>query len=518
MGFSVILNWLHFWDVAAALMGLFIFSCLLQRFTNKHGPMLWPVLGIAPSLFLNAHTIYDWATMALIKAGGTFPYRGVWFGGSHGIITLDPSNIEYMLKTRFNNFPKGKYYRERFHDLLGDGIFNADNELWKEQRRLATSEMHSGRFVVHSYASMQELVHKKLLRLMEKVVVSGSSIDLQEVLLRFTFDNICSVALGVDSGCLDLDLPQIPFVKAFEEATELTMFRFMVPPFVWKPMKLFGIGFEKRLKEATKIVHCFAESTVKDRREELMKLGSLEDRSDLLSRLMDSEKQQFSDKFLSDFCISFILAGRDTSSVGLAWFFWLVQKHPVVEKKILKEINEILGQRQYNKKELQDGDTVFTVEELKKMVYLQAVLSETLRLYPPVPIDIKEVLEDDVFPDGNIAKKGARVLYCIYSMARMESIWGQDCLDFKPERWINNDGELLSENQFKYAVFNGGPRFCLGKKFAHMQMKMVAAATLLRYEVKVVEGQNVVPKMTTTLHMQNGLLVSLKPRLVTTIV
>ncbi|KAL6190470.1 hypothetical protein ACLB2K_036867 [Fragaria x ananassa] len=152
------------------------------------------------------------------------------------------------------------------------------------------------------------------------------------------------------------------------------------------------------------------------------------------------------------------------------------------------------------------------------MVYLQAVLSETLRLYPPVPIDIKEVVEDDVFPDGNIVKKGARVLYCIYSMARMESIWGQYCLDFKPERWINNDGELLSENQFKYAVFNGGPRFCLGKKFAHMQMKMVAAATLLRYEVKVVEGQNVVPKMTTTLYMQNGLLVSLKPRLVTTIV
>lgn len=480
--------------------------------------MLWPVLGIAPSLFLNAHTIYDWATMALIKAGGTFHYRGIWFGGSHGIITLDPSNIEYMLKTRFTNFPKGKYYRERFHDLLGDGIFNADNELWKEQRRLATSEMHSSRFVEHSFWSMQELVHKKLLKLMEKVVVSGSSIDLQEVLLRFTFDNICSAALGVNSGCLDLDLPQIPFVKAFEEATELTLFRFMVPPFVWKPMKLFGIGCEKRLKEAIKIVHHFTQTSVKDRRKDVMTLGSLKDRSDLLSRLMDSENKCFSDNFLSDFCISFILAGRDTSSVALAWFFWLVQKDNEVENKILKEIKEILGQRQCTEKELPDCDTVFTVEELKKMVYLQAALSESLRLYPPVPIDIKEVVEDDVFPDGNIVKRGARVLYCMYSMARMESIWGHDCLEFKPERWINKDGELVSENQFKYAVFNGGPRFCLGKKFAYMQMKMVAAATLLRYEVKVVKGHSVVPKMTTTLYMQNGLLVNLKPRLVATIV
>lgn len=63
-----------------------------------------------------------------------------------------------------------------------------------------------------------------------------------------------------------------------------------------------------------------------------------------------------------------------------------------------------------------------------------------------------------------------------------------DCLEFKPERWINNDGELVSENQFRYAVFNGSPRFCLGKKFAYMQMKMVAAATLLMYEVKVFKG------------------------------
>lgn len=70
----------------------------------------------------------------------------------------------------------------------------------------------------------------------------------------------------------------------------------------------------------------------------------------------------------------------------------------------------------------------------------------------------------------------------------------------------------MSENQFKYAVFNGGPRMCIGKKFAYMQMKMVAASILLRYSVQVVEGHRVSPKVTTTLYMKDGLLVTLKPR------
>ncbi|PON42301.1 Cytochrome P450, E-class, group I [Parasponia andersonii] len=521
MAFSESLRWVYvhlsFWDIAFALLGLFLFSCFLQRMTNK-GPMLWPVMGLIPSVMININDIYDWITMAFIETQGTFPYRGMWMGGAHGIVTVDPSKIEYMLKTRSKNFPKGKYYRERFRDLLGDGIFNADDELWQQQRKVATIEMHSSRFVRYSLETMQDLVQQKLLKLINKLVNSRGTIDLQELLLRFTFDNICSAALGVDSGCLALDLPEVPFAKAFEEATELTLFRFLVPHFVWKPMKLFGLGFEKRLKEATKFVHDFAEKIVVDRRSEFAKLGSLNARSDLLSRLMDNnntddQQKLFSNKYLRDFCISFILAGRDTSSVGLAWFFWLVTKNPEIESKILVEINEILSRREAKDHGEILSETVFTVEELKQMVYLQAALTESLRLYPPVPIDIKEVTNDDVFPDGTVVKKGARILYCMFSMARMVSIWGKDCLEFKPERWIQK-GQFVSENQFKYAVFNGGPRLCLGKSFAYMQMKMIAASILLRYRVKILEVQDVVPKVTTTLYMKNGLLVSFKPRLV----
>ncbi|KAK9751123.1 hypothetical protein RND81_02G243800 [Saponaria officinalis] len=513
---------IHTFDIFLALFGLFIFCCIHEKLTNK-GPMLWPILGMVPSTILNFHQIHDWNTKSLKNSGGSYRVRGI-LGGFKGIMTSNPNNIDYILRTNFKNFPKGKYYRERFRELLGDGIFNSDDDKWREQRRIATSEMHTSRFVQYSLKTMQDLVHEKLLKVIEEQVKSSKehTIDIQELLLRFTFDNVCVAAFGVDPGCLALDLPEIPFAKAFEEATEYSLFRFLVPPIVWKNMRFFNISKEKKLKEAVKIVHEFAETTVKNRKADLhksnVKLDGRDDPYDLLSRLIKIQLRQsdttvlgnnnLDDKFLKEFCISFILAGRDTSSVALVWFFWLVHENPDIENKILREITEILSQRNTFSEE---DEIIFQAEELDKMVYLQAALSESLRLYPSVPIDFKQAKEDDILPDGMSIKSGHRVLYHIYAVGRIESIWGKDCLEFKPERWIK-DGQFVAENQIKYLVFNAGPRLCVGKKFAYAQMKMVAASVLLRYKVKVISGQTIVPKVTTTLYMKNGLLVTFQPR------
>lgn len=119
-----------------------------------------------------------------------------------------------------------------------------------------------------------------------------------------------------------------------------------------------------------------------------------------------------------------------------------------------------------------------------------------------------QVVEDDVFPDGTVLKKGTKVIYAVYAMGRMESIWGKDCMEYKPERWLK-DGRFMSESAYKFTAFNGGPRLCLGKDFAYYQMKVVAASILHRYQVKVVEKHPVVPKMALTLYMKHGLQVTL---------
>ena len=116
-----------------------------------------------------------------------------------------------------------------------------------------------------------------------------------------------------------------------------------------------------------------------------------------------------------------------------------------------------------------------------------------------------------MFPDGTILKKGTKVLYSIYSMGRMESIWGMDCREYKPERWLKN-GHFMNKSAFKFTAFNGGPRLCLGKQFSYYQMKFVAASLIFRYRVQVVQNQLVQPRLALTLYIKHGLKVKLTRR------
>ena len=168
------------------------------------------------------------------------------------------------------------------------------------------------------------------------------------------------------------------------------------------------------------------------------------------------------------------MAGRDTTSAALTWFFWLVFGNPNVEKKIIKEIKEKSKSPVY--------------DEVKDMVYTHASLCETMRLYPPVSTDTKEATEDDVLPDGTVVRKGTRVTYHPYAMGRIEDVWGSDWAEFKPERWLEKDGlsgmwNFIGKDSYTYPVFQAGPRICLGKEMAFLQMKRVVAGVLRRFKV-----------------------------------
>lgn len=505
-------------QVVELFLALSVFVAIHSlRQKKHHGLPLWPIVGMLPSLVSGIRTdTYEWVSSILCRQNGTFVFKGPSFSSLNSVITCDPRNLEHLLKTKFSNFPKGEFFLGTVRDLLGDGIFNADGDTWQRQRKTASIEFHSTKFRNLTTESLLELVHSRLLAVLEEAFQSSNTIDLQDVLLRLTFDNVCMIAFGVDPGCLRPGLKNIPFAKAFEDATEMTVLRFVMPTALWKAMRYLDIGTERKLKRSIERVDEFAEEVIRTRKKELCGSHGEEkkkERSDLLSIFMglkDEEGRPFSNKFLRDICVNFILAGRDTSSVALSWFFWLIDMNPVVEERILEEICRIVGEREKGVEE-GGGQVVFKPEEVKKMEYLQAALSEALRLYPSVPVDHKEVVEDDVFPDGTVLKKGTKVIYAIYAMGRMESIWGQDCREYKPERWLR-DGHFMSESAYKFTAFNGGPRLCLGKDFAYYQMKFVAASILYRYRVKVVKDHPVVPKLALTMYMKHGLMVNLQKR------
>ncbi|TYI45918.1 hypothetical protein E1A91_D13G071100v1 [Gossypium mustelinum] len=350
----------------------------------------------------------------LCQQNGTFLFIGPWFSSLSFVVTADPRNLEHVFKTKFSVYPKGPSFRENVGDLLGDGLFSADDETWRRQRKAASIEFHSAKFRRLTTESSVELVHARLLSVLENATNKSIPIELQDILLRLTLDNICIIALG-----------------ALEDATEVTALRFVTPTWVWKTMKCLDLGSEKKLKKLIKDVDEFAKKVIETRKKELS--VSLRQGSDLLTVFMaskDEEGKPFSDQFLRDICVNFILASRDSSAVALSW----------VEEKIVAEISGIVKERE----EIKNGELIFKAEEIKKMDYLQAALSEALRLCPSVPVDTIQVVEDDVSPDGTVIKTGTKVIYAIYAMGRIESIWRKDCREYKPERW-QRDGNYMSK-------------------------------------------------------------------------
>jgi fatty acid omega-hydroxylase len=369
---------------------------LRQR--RSQGLPSWPVVGMLPSLLLGLRAnMYEWITGVLRERGGTFTFRGPWFTNLQCVVTADPRNLEHLLKARFSSFPKGPYFRDTVRDLLGDGIFGADDEVWRRQRKAASLEFHSAEFRALTASSLVELVHRRLLPVLAEAEAAGEAVDLQDVLLRLTFDNVCMIAFGADPGCLSPGLPDIPFARAFEDATEATIVRFVTPTAVWRAMRALGVGHERVLQRSLAGVDAFAYDVIRKRKAEVeAAAGAAGRRSDLLTvftKMRDEEgRPAYSDKFLRDICVNFILAGRDTSSVALAWFFWLLGKNPAVEARILEEVEGIVAARKApaNAGEVEE-ELVFHPEEVKRMEYLHAALSEALRLYPSVPVDHKEV-------------------------------------------------------------------------------------------------------------------------------
>ncbi|KAE8684583.1 Cytochrome P450 94A2 [Hibiscus syriacus] len=433
-------------------------------------PKRYPIIGSYFAVKSNLSNRVQWITQILQNCpSATYTLHLVF--GYRWILTANPDNVHHILKTNFNNYPKGYFFISVFFDFLGNGIFNADGESWKFERQLSSHEFNTKSLRKFVETVVDTELHDRLVPVLSDAASDETVLDLQDVLQRFAFDNVCKIAFGHDPACLLPCLPQTQFADAFEEATQLSSGRFRDPLSApWRIKRFFNIGSERKLKMAIAQVRDFAKKIVREKKQELADKSSLKS-VDLLSRFLSSGHSD--ENFVTDIVISFILAGRDTTSAALTWFFWLIYEHPEVEKEILKEIKE-------------KSDTP-VYEEVKDMVYVHASLCESMRLYPPVPTDGKLAVEDAVLPDGTEVKRGNMVTYAPYAMGRMEKIWGTDWAEFKPERWLERDEagkwSFVGRDPYTYPVFNAGPRICLGKEMAFLQMKRLVAGVLRRFKL-----------------------------------
>ncbi|XP_076883710.1 cytochrome P450 94A1-like [Bidens hawaiensis] len=466
---------------------------------QNSSPKSYPLIGSYISIYTNRHRLTQW-TSDTVRNSPTLTFLLRRPFGQSRVITGNPAVVQHILKTKFSNYQKGDMFRTTLYDLLGDGIFNIDGDEWKFQRQLSSHEFNTKslrHFVEHV---VDTELNERLLPILSTAAANNTVLDLQDILQRFAFDNICKIAFGHDPAYLTPSLPQRKFAVAFEDAVRISSQRFRtITPLIWKIKRVLNIGSEQRLKEAVSEIREFAMNIMSEKKQELCDKSSIQS-VDLLSRFLSSDE-----KFVTDIVISFILAGRDTTSAALTWFFWLLSKNPAVESKIIEEIVEKSDSPAY--------------DEVKDMVYTHASLCESMRLYPPVPVDSKTACDDDVLPDGTVVKKGTMVSYHPYAMGRVEKLWGGDWMEFRPERWLEKDEwteneRFIARDSYTYPVFQAGPRICLGKDMAFLQMKRVVAGILRQFKVVPVVDDGSEPVLVTALtsKMKDGFLVKIKVR------
>ncbi|KAH7291656.1 hypothetical protein KP509_29G026700 [Ceratopteris richardii] len=534
----------------------------------------FPFVGSLPFVLLNRHRMYEWTSELFDRS--TILTRKIKLVSSISYSTIDPQVVHHILKSKFDSYPKGPNFYPFFADLIGRGIFNCDGSLWRFQRKVASYVFTSASLRDFVVTIVNTEISGRLLPALDASQPHPAEvIDIQMLLTNCMFDITCQFTFGADPACLKsakLSQPHVgnsvatdatrmglgddrrvdmindvtekishskvpdhivqAFVCGFQDALQVTAERFLVPQFWWRIMKWLNIGSEKRLKDGLAAVENFTTFVIEQSKRERDT-----NRRDLLARFLnlpevfpaaedgtlqsdvcgdEQEGKSISDSFLRDILLSFILAGRDAVVSGVTFCLWLLCLHPRVEENVLGELRGIIEDRKFsNHEDVGDVDKVgtFTYEEVRKMNYLHAVLSESMRSYPPVPANVKFAAEDDSLPDGTQVFKGTRVSYNAFAMGRAARIWGTDCLEFQPERWLNEHGVFEPANPFKYPVFQAGPRICLGKDLAFIEMKLLMASLIWNFEFALQPGFKPRLSYGVIMLMVNGLLVTVKRRL-----
>ena len=215
----------------------------------------------------NASNVHDYVTWLLKQIGGTFKFKGPWFINMTFMVTSDPMNIHHMLIKNFSNYTKGPKFQEIF-DVLGDGIFISNSDSWSYQRKLLQSLTMHREFELFFQQVVKGKVDKGLIPILDYISSSGIEVDLQDIFQRFTFNNVCLVALGIDPNCLSIEFPDVSHTKAFDQLEECLIYRHIMPESCWKLQRWLQIGSEKKLSNGLKILDQFIYKCISSRKEE----------------------------------------------------------------------------------------------------------------------------------------------------------------------------------------------------------------------------------------------------------
>jgi cytochrome P450 len=373
-----------------------------------------------------------------------------------------------------------------FAPLMGSGIFTQDGAAWKRSRALLRPQFASNRY--QNFSEIKTCV-ESLLRSIPK----DGIVDLQPLFFRLTFDTTTFVLFGETMSSLqdsEVAGQESEFAQAFNVSQEYLSHRGRLGPLYWLTnTPSFRKSCTTSHRFVDQAIQRALDSAFQDREpsgtEDRKSTDGPKKRYVFIDALIEQTQNK---KELRDQCLNVLLAGRDTTACFLTWTFRLLARHPWVLGKLCAEIASIAG--------IGEDAPQPTREDLKKMHYLDLIMKEVLRLYPSVPVNSRAALKTTTLPVGGgpdgqspvLVREGAAVGYCVYAMHRRKEIYGEDALEFRPERW--QDGQLLREVGYGYLPFNGGPRLCLGQDFALLEAGYTIARMVQRFpSINIPDGE-----------------------------
>lgn len=198
---------------------------------------------------------------------------------------------------------------------------------------------------------------------------------------------------------------------------------------------------------------------------------------DLLSIPVEQTRDQTE---LRDQCMGILFAGRDTTSALILWTLFCLTQNQSALQNLRSAIQKSFSQA--------DGK-VLDFANLKECRYLQHVINETLRLFQPVALNSREAVKDTILPVGGgdgtkpiAVRKGQTVRWNIYAMHRRKDIWDEDALEFRPERWEDPRKTRFLGSGWAFNPFSGGPRICLGQRYALTEAAYCIVRLLQKYD------------------------------------
>lgn len=455
-------------------------SALRRTFDHETGPHgsgldVRPVAPRPPEKqlrFLNAYrTLSRNPIEAFERAAYEVPFLEISRWGRKLLIVSDPAAIERVLVDNAANYLKSDQQRRRLKPALGDGLLTAEGDAWRSTRRI-TAPLFNPRVIGDLARDMAEAASEMAARWRGRT--NGCEpIDFAAEFQRLTYE-IASKTMF--SGALDDDrlAVQANMALYFDTVGRIDLASLLrLPDWLPTPARL-------RVRPAMRHFQNVVQRVVAERQD-------TDAMADLLDRLMHAVDPatgaRLSQGAVADNILTFLAAGHETTANALAWIFYLLALTPHVAETMRTELATV------------DASAALTRGDLDRLPMTQAVINETMRLYPPAPFIGREAIAADRLGEHEIAP-GAQVLISPWIVHRHRGLWDEPDL-FRPERFIETPVDDLPRGLF--LPFGLGPRICIGKGFAMQEIVTVLAVLLPRFRFQLVEPGEITPLANITL-------------------